>query len=309
MEKNERVIGKYKVTDCEHYGDIDSAKNLLVALGCSVISSYWDGVDCGEAFIEFSFPKSLFPSIYKKLSGSSVYYDCDINSVIAHGLDGMSYTLFEHSELKDRMASMSVDYSIGFEERLPLLLFFGITSYMKYKPCEVIEKVLSFFNEPVSVVGYSTNIVDGSEYCNVLIESSYLNLTDNIMKYGIGDFCLGNDGWLSDNGIYGECKCVHKFLNSSLLWGYENLQRVIMCIQRGLPLEYRNQYNYYYPIDIVVDKDSYLSAIDMSFKPIVEFNGKEFKIKDPRKWDWKRKVYVDNDIVNKSRLINSYVLK
>ena len=71
------ITGIYHVADCEHWCDMDSAKSFIRSLGCVITDSYWDGRDCGEAWVEFSFPECRYVAIYNKL-GSSAGYSADI---------------------------------------------------------------------------------------------------------------------------------------------------------------------------------------------------------------------------------------
>jgi hypothetical protein len=110
------------------------------------------------------------------------------------------------------------------------------------------------------------------------------------MEYGIGDYCLGGKGWLKSNNIYGECSCVHKYINTGCLRGYEYLRRVVNCIKSGLPMEYRNQDSYYHPKDIIVSVEGYMLE-DGSFKSVIEVDGKKYTLKDPCWWDWNKLEY------------------
>lgn len=51
---------RYDVVDCEHEGDISSAENevrrYVNELGGDVTDTFWEGEDCGEAYIECSVP-------------------------------------------------------------------------------------------------------------------------------------------------------------------------------------------------------------------------------------------------------------
>ena len=51
----EIIKGIYRVTDCEHHGDMDSSTSYLRSIGCNVIESHWDGKDCGDAYIVSNF--------------------------------------------------------------------------------------------------------------------------------------------------------------------------------------------------------------------------------------------------------------
>lgn len=149
----EKIIGKYFVCDCEHSGDMESAKSFIRNLGCQIVDDYWDGRDCGEAWIEFSFYDNIFVKVYEKLSGSSVSYSADINKYMKSGIT-LPYPLINGKELIEMKNRMADDCSKGFEERLPLWLFFQINEYRnQYSAGEIVEKVLSYFEEPVEVLG------------------------------------------------------------------------------------------------------------------------------------------------------------
>lgn len=282
------IKGHYRVADCEHYGDISSSESYLRSLGCTIVSSHWDGRDCGEAYIEFTFSDNCFKEIYDKLSGSASF-SADINDYLSFGKVGeyRKMTKKELYELKDKMAT---DYSAGYLERLPLLLFFEIKEWQQYSPEEIISKCLSFLSSaPVSVLGYNVHVVDGNTFCDVLMETSYQNLTSKQMEYGIGDYCLGNRGWLKSQRIYGECRCVHKFINTHVMWGYEYIQRVISRILAKGVLSYRGG-SYYHPIDKDFGPESYLNS-DGSFNSvIIGDDGIRYSLKDPRFWEWKEYV-------------------
>lgn len=54
------VIFRYYVTDCEHLGDISyyerKCRKYVETLGGKITETYWDGEDCGEAWIECTIP-------------------------------------------------------------------------------------------------------------------------------------------------------------------------------------------------------------------------------------------------------------
>ena len=95
------ITGKYHVADCEHCGDMDCARSMIAGLGCIITDSYWDGRDCGEAWVEFSFPECRFVAIYNKLGSSAVYSDLYLSSdgsfipVLKDGVN-RSYNLKDH---------------------------------------------------------------------------------------------------------------------------------------------------------------------------------------------------------------------
>ena len=64
MEKN-KVLAKYFVCDCEHEGDISRACKEVRELGGKVITTEWDGEDCGEAYIYCLIDKDKFDELSK----------------------------------------------------------------------------------------------------------------------------------------------------------------------------------------------------------------------------------------------------
>ena len=54
------VFFRYDVVDCEHDGDMRSAENevrrYVNQFGGEVTDTYWDGEDCGDAYIECRIP-------------------------------------------------------------------------------------------------------------------------------------------------------------------------------------------------------------------------------------------------------------
>lgn len=60
---------RYNVVDCEHFGDMHSAEDkvtrYIAPFGGKVTETYWDGRDCGEAYIECDVPFSSAVQILK----------------------------------------------------------------------------------------------------------------------------------------------------------------------------------------------------------------------------------------------------
>ena len=73
------ILGTYYIADCEHRGDIERAKSYINSIGGKVLSSHWDGYDCGEAYLEISLPIDVFKKVYKDCS---FQMDADINDYI-----------------------------------------------------------------------------------------------------------------------------------------------------------------------------------------------------------------------------------
>lgn len=57
----------HMVTDCEHDGDMRNdeyeVSEYVTPLGGKVIDSYWDGQDCGEAWIKCQVPYSALEKV------------------------------------------------------------------------------------------------------------------------------------------------------------------------------------------------------------------------------------------------------
>lgn len=279
-----RVInGTFYVADCEHNGDIERVKSYLRSNSCEVISSYWDGHDCGEAYVEFTCKEADFPSLYKRF-GISASFDADINNYIQ--LDGLvaDYKRVGKSELYAKLREMNNDLSYGFWDRLPLHLWFEVKERQGLTTQDIVEKCLSFINKAdYEVVCYSLKIVDGGEFIDMLIKTSYKNLDDKtIGKYGIGDFALGHDGWLDSKRIYGQCACGHTFCHKGKFgYSYDLLQKVMGMIENGQPLMYCNT-NPYSKNDIMVDEKDYIK--DGQFQRTIKVKGLTYSLKDARKW-------------------------
>lgn len=274
------IYGKYRVTDCEHRGDIVSAENYLRALGCKVISSYWDGRDCGEAYVCFTCTGIQFPSIYTEFCCQATF-DADINDYIRGYYECVpgKYRYMKKDEFNSLKDNMCNDFSSGFMYRLPLHLFFQREVDFNFE--EVIDKCLSYI--PGShVIGYYKDIVDGEAYYNVLISTSYKNLTAERMREGIGDFCLGSHGWLRVHGFYGECRCVHEFVNTHTMCNYEYIQHIIGLINEKKPLFFHLSTERYNIRNKEITCDEYM---DDNGNLIPEFfDGSKYILSDPRSW-------------------------
>ena len=69
FSKEKKVHFQYDVTDCENNGDVLSAihrvENFVKPLGGTVVDAYWNGKDCGEAWIECTIPYSSLEQVLK----------------------------------------------------------------------------------------------------------------------------------------------------------------------------------------------------------------------------------------------------
>lgn len=272
------INGSYRVCDCEHWGDVQRDENYLRDNGCKVVSHYWDGHDCGEAYIEFTCNEQDFPRLYKKFCGSA-HFDADINDYVqADGLKG--YKRMSRKELYEIKKQMDNDLTPGFQERLALLLWFEVMERKDYTTDEIVEQCLKFLKD-VEVIGYETHVTDGKDWISILIRSSYKNLTKERIG-AVGDYCLGSSGWLDWHHIYGECRCSHVFLSKHVMWYYSLLQDVMQRVLERKPLEYRAG-SFYYPKDRTMTADEYLTE-DGTLRNEIEIDGLTYRLRDPRSW-------------------------
>lgn len=273
------IKGMYMVCDCEHWGDVERDERYLRNNGCTVVSHYWDGHDCGEAYIEFTCKEQDFPALYKRF-GMSASFKANINDYVkGEGLQG--YKRMPCKELFAMKKQMDNDLSAGFENRLALHLWFEVRNYRDYTTEQIVERCLSYLKD-VEVIGYDTKIVDGNEFIDILLRSSYENLTNERIK-AVGDYCLGDGGFLGMNHIYGACECNHVFLNRSKMWYYGLLQDIVKRIHNREDLEYRGG-SYYHPVDKTMTAADYMAADGTLRAEIIE-GSITYRLKDPRFWN------------------------
>ncbi len=60
LDPKKPVYFRSNVTDCEHWGDIRDEVNSVMAVvgkyGGEITEEYWDGNDCGEAYVDCRVP-------------------------------------------------------------------------------------------------------------------------------------------------------------------------------------------------------------------------------------------------------------
>lgn len=76
IDSSKPIRFNYKIVDCEHMGDIEYAERecsqFCATLGGKVVGNYWDGEDCGEAYIVCEFPSDKGKEIIL-----SNFFECD----------------------------------------------------------------------------------------------------------------------------------------------------------------------------------------------------------------------------------------
>ena len=234
----EIINGRYDICDCEHRGDVNSAVHFIEGLGCKVVEAYWDGHDCGEAYIRFCFKSDRFVSVYNKLSGSGVSFDKDINDYLPiKAIDGIKrVSSKEYSSLYEKM---KYDISEGFEKRIPINLFFHEKSRNNLDVKDFLNQIISIIGEGTEVLCYKNEVVDGNEYHNFLLTTDISNMVKDRFSL-IGDYHLGNSKYslMRRNNLYGECRCIHVMFGSY----YDVFRNNVKKIMNKENLVYRTDY-------------------------------------------------------------------
>lgn len=173
MEK--LIYGKYKIVDCEHQGDIDSARHDLEKLNVDIVDTYWDGHDCGEAYHEFLFPESQFERIYKAL-GSSATYEANIYDYIKPDFSwakGINFPIMDERKYKETLYPLTKDVSPGFEQRIPYCIHFDVEPGVK--PAELIKEFLRIFPHPRKVTKVAATLMEeyGQKRYEFLVTAPY----------------------------------------------------------------------------------------------------------------------------------------
>lgn len=250
--KNEIIIGTYYVADCEHNGDIQREISYLrnIHHGIKIINSYWDGRDCGEAYIEFSFKSCYFVEIYNKVEAT---YNADINDYLP--LIKERNSLLSNAKILSHKLfnELCNKYEYSFDNKnITLRLFFGEKTNISNET--IISKAVEILGkETTNILAYSKYKVDGTNYVDVLIQTLISNI--NFKKlHDFGDYCLGSHGWLKTNHIYGEMRI------NSVLKDYctnNDFISLIEKIDKKETLIFTDK-NYYHPKTIEVSYNTYM---------------------------------------------------
>ena len=259
-----KIRGFYFVCDCEHQGDMDAAKVEVLSANSTieVVNEYWDGRDCGDAYIEFVFPESEFLDVYHVLSDAR--FCANINDYVDVKISGV---LGKAKKLSTENFKRMCDEcsTILSNEDVYLKLFFEKNP--RISEDIIIEKALKSVNSDTSsIVGVMTKIVDRDTYIHTLLKVKW---SDGLIKKlkEFGNYCFDGEGWLHDNGIYGELLLVSIVGNDYGLY----LQKV----KAKEPIEYKNFRIFGKP-----KKFKYSEYMDGEhIKPIIELDGEKYKIR------------------------------
>lgn len=252
MKKKEIIVGTYYIPDCEHRGDIQREMSYLrnIHHGIRIINHYWDGRDCGEAYIEFSFNSCYFIEIYNKVDAK---YNADINDYLPlneekNGL--LSNAKILNIKLFDELCKK---HKCLFDNKnITLRLFFGEKSHISNET--IVSKAVDVLGkETTNILAYSKYKVDGTNYIDVLIQTLISNISFKKL-YDFGDYCLGCHGWLKTNHIYGEMA-----INSVLkdVCNNNDFINLIEKIDKKEPLIFTDN-NYYHPKTVTISYENYM---------------------------------------------------
>lgn len=203
MEK--MLYGKYKIIDCEHYGDIDSGLHDLERYNVNIIDTYWDGRDCGEAYIKFSFAEKDFEEIYRALHSFAIFEDNIQNyvQVDRSWAEGLPFPILEEREFLLTQRNCRQDISEGFERRLPLYITFDAEGIDHPKP--IIEEFLKLLPHPRKINRVAASLLDyfESPHYGFLITSDLKNLNE--------EFMAASKRFFVERLLYGYCKIDHLY--------------------------------------------------------------------------------------------------
>lgn len=263
------IKGKYYIADCEHRGDITRECEYLKEIqGIKILDTYWDGKDCGEAYIIFEFSSDIFKNVYNKLPNA--FYNEDINNYVT-----VTQTLNEGKQIKynDYNKKVKELYLKFLQDKVAITLFFEITPKINiYDIIVKAKKSISKYNDVV-IDSYATNITDGNKFIHVLflvpIESFDIN--------GLRDFgtcCIANHGsWLGINRIYGQLT-----INSILVDKHFSLRDLYEKINNKADMLYYYKAHYYAKIELKTFSYKEYMDENNNIKKTINFDNKEYHI-------------------------------
>lgn len=150
----EKIKGRYKIADCEHWGDVQNSIDFIKELGGEVIEHYWNRQDCGEAWIEFYCNPEFVKRAYKS---SSFSFECDIKKYINLREESINefkkrYTIINSEEYEKNRNQLISNVGDGFMYQIPIELIFKMGNYGVYNtPSTKIESFMCHIGNKVKV--------------------------------------------------------------------------------------------------------------------------------------------------------------
>lgn len=248
------IYGTYHIADCENRNDIERAKSHLyrVLPNIRITYDYWDGYDCGEAYIKFEFSSKHFHKVYMALCDSATFSD-DVNKYVS--LPNMSL----YNGIKcDKMAFkrdvevLKDNWENGWEKNIPIVLFFEHNS--NFSPLLIVERAKQALPNDAKMIAYNTELVDGKQFYHILFTCSLFDLDEEKM-YDFGDyeFSCNKNSFLKRNGIYGAMQIKHDIRKC----GFElcTIQEIANKIIHKEPILYVNAYS---SVPKAIEYDTYM---------------------------------------------------
>ena len=163
------ITGKYKITDCENRGDVSSAVSRLEKLGCTDCVPFWDGNDCGEAYVKFMVSEDKFLNVYERIC-RSCEFDANINDYIRFN-NRTNYKFVGVKTLKSLWKAQSNNISDGFQNKQLFVLYFE-SDNNKEDLTKLLEALFNEWNVHSEVICYSCNLEEGDWCYRVLLNVS-----------------------------------------------------------------------------------------------------------------------------------------
>lgn len=264
------INGEYNVTDCESHGDVFRESEYLRSIGCDICETYWDGVDCGEAYVRFKIKEKDFPRIYNTIH-STTSFDADINDYVKEECVVDGFPQLNHDDLISAYRKLSENFNDGFEKMIPIYLFFDKKPNVDSN--SVINEILSNFKE-YKPIGCNKRINDGTTYISLLFTIDFNELQyDTFSK--IGYSCFSSEkGIIKKYKLYGECRPIHKTFDLCL--DFELTRRLIKRIINKENISYKSKSIFNDKKHIEVNYEKYI--IDGKFqKEIKDSKGNQYE--------------------------------
>lgn len=177
----EKIKGRYDIVDCEHSGDIQRDIDYVRSLGCEVIGHYWDGHDCGDAYVEFYCTPELVVKHYKD---TCFHFDCDITKYINFRETAIKvlknkYNVVDSAEYEETKHRLSSNVSEGFKRTMPIELIFKMESYGMYR--NPVTKISSFRCHIGGSIKFERVKVEGDTY-SILMTTDFSEIRSGIVE-------------------------------------------------------------------------------------------------------------------------------
>lgn len=269
---NKVIKGTYNIVDCEHYGDIEAAKIRLQKLNVDIKDVFWDGHDCGCAYIEFTFYETEFARIYNALQDEATY-NVDVNQYIDVKLPKTQLDNLTCLTSKE-FNKLCEEKKCGLSKRVYIYVFFEVTKNVNIDNV-INEAIKSISERYTKIEAYNKKIVDGSVFLSILfsVNLHFIN-EDKIKKFGTNCIANGSDTFLKRNHIYGEMKICSILANCK----QKDFKKLYLSALQHKEIQYKDCQAYYALPNIMADFKQYFDGETQKLKEHIIFNDRLFKI-------------------------------